>query len=583
MNKKKNIIIIISVLALVLIGIGIGLLFIKKDNTSKAIVNLTDLTYDGEELTKYTQDDFDKFKTDYQNNSLPEVYITEFLFDGVEMYKTYDLDDFIESGNEVEVKALDITTVNINTDDVTLTGNLTGMIAVDTNNKTNDINIKLNGVNINTDSKKVPAVYIYNKDITYTKTKVTINPLKNTKNYIEGGKLKKVSLMDSTNLTNYSNKYNGDNLTNYNTYTNYYGVYTNDEINNILFAKVEADNEDLADGDPVYFYKASGAISSDIDLYFEGEGYLEVTSNKKEGIETKGNLTLSGGVGDYVISAQDDCLNTTTDSSENTNARNTLTIDVNSLTAIVSNDADEGDAIDSNGELIINGGNILAVAKPGSDAGLDSEKGTYINGGTVIATGDMLDQISNESKQNFMTLQFQNKPQENTIITILDENDNVIMSYKTDRTYSYLVYSSKELVEGKYSVYKDGTVEGKETNGVYKNITKYTKGTQQGYVSNEVMGVGQMPQGDNQNGDRPEIPSGDNSNMTPPDNSNGTPPEKPDGDNREMPTQGEMPQDDNGMGQGPNGNMVQGNATNKEFTITGIQNQFSGVADLQEG
>lgn len=579
MKKKKIIAILLAILAFILIAIGIFFLFVK-DNSKEKTVNLTDLTMDGVELTKYKQDDFEKFVSDYQNSSLPEVYVTEFLFDGVGMYKTYDLDDFIESGNEVEVKALDITTVNINTDDITLTGKLTGMIAVDTNNKTNDININLKDVNINTDSKKVPAIYIYNKDITYTKTKVTINPLKDTKNYIEGGKLKKVSLMDSTNLTNYSSKYNGENLTNYTMYTNYYGVYTKDELDNILFAKVEADNEDLADGDPVYYYKASGAISSDIDLYFEGEGYLEITSNKKEGVETKGNLTFAGGVGDYVINAQDDCLNTTTDSQENTNARNTLTIDVNSLTAIVANDADEGDAIDSNGQLVINAGNILAIAKPGSDAGLDSEKGTYINGGTVIATGDMLDQISNESKQNFMTLQFQNKQQENNVITILDENENVIMSYKTDRTYSYLVYSSKDLVEGTYSVYKDGTVEGEESNGVYTNISKYTKGTQQGYVSNEVMngmGGGQMPQMDNQDGERPEIPDGERPEM--PD---GERPEKPD-ENQTMPSRGEMPQDSNGMGQGPNDNMVQGSATNKDFTISGIQNQFSGVADLQEG
>jgi len=108
-------------------------------------------------------------------------------------------------------------------------------------------------------------------------------------------------------------------------------VYTflHHQIKKILFATVNADNEDLSDGDPVNYYKASGAISSDIDLYFEGTGYLEVTSKNKEGVETKGNLTFSGGTGDYVINAQDDCLNTTTDSKEINNARNTLTIDVN--------------------------------------------------------------------------------------------------------------------------------------------------------------------------------------------------------------------------------------------------------------
>ena len=218
------------------------------------------------------------------------------------------------------------------------------MISVNTNNTKGDINIILNGVNIDTDSKKVPAILVYNKDITYTLSKVTIIPKENSKNYIEGGKLKKISLIGSDELDSY---------------TNYYGVYTKEEINNILFAKIQADNEDLQDGDPYYFYKGAGAISSYIDLYFEGSGYLEVTSKNKEGIETKGNLTFSSGIGDYVVNALDDCLNTTTTSKQN-NARNTLTIDVNTLTAIVDagDDVDEGDSIDSNGKLIINGGTI---------------------------------------------------------------------------------------------------------------------------------------------------------------------------------------------------------------------------------
>lgn len=48
-----------------------------------------------------------------------------------------------------------------------------------------------------------------------------------------------------------------------------------------------------------------------------------------------------------MIYAEDDCLNTTTSSSSNKSARNSLTIDVNSLYAIVDSgeDADEGDAI----------------------------------------------------------------------------------------------------------------------------------------------------------------------------------------------------------------------------------------------
>ena len=435
MKNKYKIISIVSLALAILIVVLLAIKVIsnKANNTSSLTVNLTNLTYGDnfDDLKTYTQDDFNTFLNDYSNNNLPKVYVTKFLFDGVSMYKPYDLDDFIEEGNNTQIDPLEITVININTTgDIELSGEIVGgMIAINTNNVKDNINLLLNNVKIDTDSKKVPAVYVYNKDITYTGSLVTIKAMENTNNYLEGGKLKKVSLVPSDNLSEYASKYSSDNKTNYETYTNYYGVYTTEEINNILFATVTVDNEDLSDGDPYYFYKASGAISSDIDLYFEGSGYLEVTSKNKEGIETKGNLTFDGGVGDYVINAEDDCLNTTTDNKENTNARNTLTINVNSMYAIVSNEADEGDAIDSNGELIINGGLVVAIAKPGSDAGIDSENGTYINGGIVLATGDMYDEISSESKQTFMVLSFGNRMAENDLITLVDSDDNIIFTY----------------------------------------------------------------------------------------------------------------------------------------------------------
>ena len=586
---KTKLLKLVSVVTIILLAITT--LNFKEINAAEITadykVDLSNLTYTSNgttsELKKYTQDDFETFLSDYNSKSLPVVYVTEFLFDGVSMVKTYDLDDFIESGNDVEVEKLKITAINVNTTgNVEFTGDITGgMIAVDTNGKSGEINLILNNVKIDTDSKKTPAILVYNKDITYTGCKVTIKTTSESKNYIEGGKLKKVSLVGSDELSNYTNKYSGDNQTNYNTYTNYYGVYTSDQISNVLFAKVQADNEDLQDGDPYYFYKAAGAISSDIDLYFEGTGYLEVTSKNKEGIETKGNLTFAGGTGDYVIYAEDDCLNTTTSSSSNKSARNALTIDVNSLYAIVDSgeDADEGDAIDSNGTLIINGGTIVALAHPGQDAGLDSENGTYINAGTVITTGDMYDAISSESKQNYMVLSFTNRITDNTLITLLNENDEVMMAYKTDRTYTNLVYSSADLDKGTYYLYKGGEIDGDETNGYYSKVNKYSKGTVQAYSSTGAQG-GMM--GRNINGGMPsEMPNENLSNRQRP---NGVPngnmndeerPELPDDENRtdeNMNQRGDMRKMDNMEN-------TSETASNKEFIVNGISNQFSGISD----
>lgn len=475
---------IIKYLSISLILLFVFTFNINKVNaeSKKIYVKLDSLKYstnkkDYKSITEYKT--LEEFLKDYNSNSLPNIYITNFLFDGVSSVKSPDLDDFIENdSNDTKIKTLEIKVININTTgNIEFAGEIKGaMIGVDTNNKTGNINIILNNASIDTDSKKAPAIYVYNKDKNYTDCKVTIKTLSGTKNYIEGGKLKKVSLVGSDELDKYSNYYSNDSLTNYNKYSSYYGIYKSDEIKKILFATVQADNEDLQDGDPYYFYKASGAISSDIDLYFEGEGYLKVTSKNKEGIETKGNLTFSGGTGDYEIYAQDDCLNTTTATSSGTTVRNDLTIDVNSLLAYVNEDADEGDAIDSNGKLIIDGGTIYAFAHPSSpDAGLDSVNGTYINGGTIISTGNMIDAISNESKQDFIFASF-NQISKDTLVVIKDQDDEIIVAFKTGRNIQNLLYSSSDLDYKSYKIYIGGTIKGKETNGLYTKINSYTGG-----------------------------------------------------------------------------------------------------------
>ena len=150
-NKKKIIIIssIIGVLTAIIVAVVLTIIFARggSDDADKISINLGDTS----SLKTYTSDDYDSFKSDYDNNSLPAVYVTEFLFDGVGMYKTYDLDDFIEDGNDAKVKALSAQVFNISASgDFEFTGEITGgMIAVNTNNLKGDINIILNVIIFN--------------------------------------------------------------------------------------------------------------------------------------------------------------------------------------------------------------------------------------------------------------------------------------------------------------------------------------------------------------------------------------------------------------------------------------------------
>ena len=562
----KKLVIILPILIAVLALIYFIIVKVNKDKKGTTYINLNNLTYENDEsngdIRIYTLDNYETFRVDYINNSLPDIYVTMFLFDGVGAYKPYDLDDFIENGNDYKVKALDTAVLNIRSlGDYELTGEFEGMLAINTNDLKGNINITLNTVEIDSNSKKLPAIYVYNKDITYTGCKVTIKTKEGTANYIYGGKLKKVSLIGSDELSNYTSKYSDTNT--YESYSNYYGVYTKEEVNKVLFAKVTADNEDLMDNDPYYYYKASGAISSDIDLYFEGKGYLAVVSKNKEGIESKGNLSFVGKSGRYDIKSMDDCINTTTSYSENKDAHNNITIDVESMTAEVLMDADEGDAIDSNGTLIINGGKVLALSHPGQDSGVDSDGGIYINGGTIIATGDMYDMISNESKQNFMVLNFADSITSNIGIYLLDSNNKEIFNYVTDRDYKYLVYSSKDLVNGTYSLYK---YEG--------DLVDYEEAIRLAYTSmgstfnNDGRQNGEPPQ--MPNGERPELPNGENPNMQ------GEPPQMPSGERPELPN-GETPNM-----QGMPGMNEEVNPVNKDFEISGISNLFNGISEYKE-
>ena len=76
--------------------------------TNKTYVNLETLEYSTDNNSYSSIKEYnslDDFLTDYNSNSLPNIYITSFLFDGVSSVKTPDLDDFIEnSTNDTKIK-----------------------------------------------------------------------------------------------------------------------------------------------------------------------------------------------------------------------------------------------------------------------------------------------------------------------------------------------------------------------------------------------------------------------------------------------------------------------------------------------
>jgi hypothetical protein len=369
------------------------------------------------------------------NDTSEDVYLTQTMNNG-------------GSSEDATNANIEITNViNINNSGIyEFTGSLSdGQISVNSNKVNGDVTIILNNVDITCEN--APAIFVYNSETDSSTCNITIKTAEGSTNTISGGKIKQSveGWSDQSEILYYIDKgYDDDNK--------YYERY-----------------------------KYDGAISSDISLTFEGEGNLIVNALSKEGIETKRDITINSG--NYVINSLDDGINACTDN------ESIITINGGTILVNVESTAEEGDGIDSNGYIYINGGTVYAFASETSqDNGLDSDSGTYINGGTVVATGNMGDTVSTDSQQSFMQMQFNDKVQKDTLITITDENNNPITAFKSDRAYQILTISTPDFTDGEHYVYEGGSIEGTSENGLYTEITSYTVGTEKEYSTVSDMG-----------------------------------------------------------------------------------------------
>ena len=308
-------------------------------------------------------------------------------------------------------------------------------------------------------------------------------------------------------------------------------------------------------------WKQDGAIYSYMSLNVYGPGALDLTA-ANEGLDTELHLTINGG--NIAIRSDNDGINT------NEDGVSVTTINGGTLHIIAGLGA-EGDGIDSNGYLVINGGTVVASANPAADAGMDSDLGSYIHGGTVIALGSTMDWAESDSDQVTMNLQFAQYQSSGSAIVVTQEDGTPVFAYAPSedeilgenvRRYMGAIVSCPWFTQGEtYHVYLDGTITGEENGGVYTSVTAYEGGIQQAYTGTDMTiggpgGMGQRPDGEMPEmpedwepadgarelpegetfpeGERPEMPEG----MTPGEMPEGEFPQMPEGM-----TPGEMPED----------------------------------------
>jgi len=200
-------------------------------------------------------------------------------------------------------------------------------------------------------------------------------------------------------------------------------------------------------GNEKKLWKQDGAIYSYMSLNVDGSGSLELTADN-EGLDTELHLTINGG--DLVIRSDNDGINT------NEDGVSVTAINGGSLRILAGLGA-EGDGIDSNGWLVINGGTVISSANPASDAGLDSDMGSFINGGTVVALGSTMDWAESDSAQVTMNLQFAARQQAGSTITVTDQAGAAVFSFdpaqdvllaEAGRTFSGAILSCADFAVG---------------------------------------------------------------------------------------------------------------------------------------
>ena len=269
------------------------------------------------------------------------------------------------------------------------------------------------------------------------------------------------------------------------------------------------DGKEVADAEKLHKYDA--AFYSKMSMRIQGghsgngNGYLQIEADN-EGLDSELHLTVDGGI--IQIESGNDGINTNEDNVSVT------TINDGFLTIVVNGATGEGDGIDSNGWLVINGGTVVAQACAFSgDAGIDSDKGIHINGGTVMAGGHMLDRIEDGGQTYAVfTMGQSNKT---GVISMKNADGDTLVTQSIINDYSTLVISSPHMTPGDYTLWV-----GEEQ----------LKGTAaQG-------GMGGF--GGGHGGERPAMPEGNEPPEEGAEPPSGTRPEKPDGE----PPEGERPE-----------------------------------------
>ena len=289
------------------------------------------------------------------------------------------------------------------------------------------------------------------------------------------------------------------------------------------------DGTEVVDNKKLHKYDGAlySRMSMNVGAEKDGSGVLNINA-ENEGLDSELHLTVNGG--NINIVSGNDGINT------NEDGVSVTTINGGTLNIRVSGTTGEGDGIDSNGWLVINGGTVISSACADSgDAGIDSDCGIYLNGGTVIAGGNMLDAIAGGS-QNYAVFRFAEKQPGGETYTLKNADGEEVISLPAVNAFQYLIVSSPELSEGEYTLWNGdkqlvhggaGSMDGRGAGGgMPRDFDGERPELRSGELPPEPPEDGELPGQPER--ERPMLPDGER-------------PEAPDGERPELPRNGSFP------------------------------------------
>ena len=125
----------------------------------------------------------------------------------------------------------------------------------------------------------------------------------------------------------------------------------------------------------------------------------------------------------------------------------------------VLNITGDNEGLDTELHLTINGGVInIDAANDGINTNEDNVSVTTINGGTVVALGNMFDAISSDSEQNYLTLTLAEPVRSGDEVELTGTDGSALFDFTAPKTASMIILSGADIEDGaEYTLTVNGT------------------------------------------------------------------------------------------------------------------------------